>query len=178
MIKSEIHSLFKSVQVPKYLDQKIQELALEILDLKDMGKLRDTFDAQRFYDSLRNSVRSEYALKKHLGLNFNLDEIKNRVEPSVLYEFNDRGCKIVPFSSNELPKIPVDQAIPLLMVYLKPEKYAYVGAVITNEQVEKIIRTNQSSTLLVDLSSTEFNNINSWKYFDNEKELRTILGEE
>ena len=59
---------FKRVNIPKYIESKIQTTALKHLDLSDMGKLRDRMEGQFYYTKLRTDIISEFAFENSIKL--------------------------------------------------------------------------------------------------------------
>jgi hypothetical protein len=170
---AEISKHFKKVETPKYLDIKIQEIALEHLGLKDMGKLRDTYDAQHYYNILIEEIRCEYAFEKFLGIDFDFDKRKNRNHPRLQYIFCGKEIQLIPISS--LKPAIVKKSIPSILIYLKPEKFAYIGCLLFNSDIE-IITSKEESILsketYLDLKKM---NLNKMNFFNNEIELTELL---
>ena len=59
---------FKRVNIPKYIESKIQMTALNHLNLTDMGKLRDRMEGQIYYSKLRTDIFSEFAFENLIGI--------------------------------------------------------------------------------------------------------------
>ena len=70
---------FKRVNIPKYIESKIQATALKHLDLSDMGKLRDRMEGQVYYSKLRTDIFSEFAFENIIGIR-NFDWEKRSVK--------------------------------------------------------------------------------------------------
>ncbi len=130
---------FNKVFVPKFIEAKIQECAIEHLGVRDIGKLRDKFEGQRYYDSLRLDIISEFVFEKFLDLgDFEWDKrrIKNYQRNS--YEFGIHQIKVVNFSVGSFPKLNPQAISNIVFTYIKPDLKCYISGIGTREIISNI----------------------------------------
>mgnify|MGYP005757007131 CR=1 FL=1 len=169
---SHLIKYFKRVETPRYLDMKIQEIALDLFNLKDMGKLRDTYDAQRYLDNISDEIRAEYAFEKFIGIEFDFEKRKVKNYKRLEYQFSDKALQLIPITSKKI--YPIKKIEDSIIIYLKPEKVAYIGGLIKKSQLKKYISSSSSifGELNLDLNKLDLNKV---KYFENIEELIKVL---
>lgn len=157
---------------PRYLESKIQSVALHHLDLKDMGKLRDSFEGQAYFDRIRLALIAEYSFEKILRIEFNWDIRKKKQFKRLSYEIEEMKFLLVPFSSNHHPLIPLKTEIPLVLCYLKPDNNCYVSGLVPSEILKKSIHEIDTIGEKIDLNGTNlFSYTESFLSFSNSKEF-------
>lgn len=170
---SKILELFSRVETPRYLDQNIQKIALSHLNVKDIGELRDKYDAQSYLNKLSDEIRSEYAFERFLGFDFDINKRMDKNYSRLEYRLNDCDIQISYFSSKYNPTI--SKIKPTVLIFLKPEKSAFIGPLIKIDYLHEIISKANSPMIkskVVDLGSINFNNC---IFFKNNEELLTHL---
>lgn len=170
---STVAKLFYRIQTPRYLDVKIQEIALSHLEVKDLGELRDMYDAQTYLNRLTDEIRSEYAFEKFLGIEFDYRKRIEKKYPRLHYSISGVDFQISYFNSKTNPIILSIK--PTVLVFLKPEKSAFIGPLLNEEQVENAISNELNPigrNMTIDLDKINFEKC---IFFSDMKELKKTL---
>ena len=168
---SKIH--FKKVEIPRYIEEKIQLCALKHLDLEDMGKLRDKYDAQAYFDKLRIDILSEFAFEKFLDLGeFDWTSRAEKKRKRLEYCFSGQIVNLYPFSKERKPVLQENISGHLVLIYLKPERKVYIGGLLLNSEFENYINMTENISIL----GNDFNiDLKSILNFDSKNELLNLL---
>ncbi|MCK0179107.1 hypothetical protein MWU50_07385 [Flavobacteriaceae bacterium S0862] len=139
-------SHFSIVRVPKYISGKIQECALNHLNLKDMGKLRDRMEGQMYYNKLMNNILTEYALENILfKSSFDWDKRMNKSYKRKVYSIDGFNIHLITFNSDNYPKISIDHTNLCIMGSATVDSKVYLSGLATSELIKNIgvnIRNN------------------------------------
>jgi len=111
------------INIPSRLKYKAQELAINHLNLKDIGELRDRFEGQAYLDKLTLSIMSLYVLEKTVNRKFlNLDNFKNKRNFSNEYvDIVDDKFKLFTFFLGEVPIKSGTDVNPLIVIGISPD---------------------------------------------------------
>ncbi|WP_304518137.1 hypothetical protein [Cecembia rubra] len=135
---------FQKVEIPRYIEEKIQLCALNHLELEDMGKLRDKFDAQAYYDKLRIEILSEYAFEKFLDFNeFDWQSRMKKENKRLQYELEGKKIVLCPFTKDRKPKYVNETPANTILIYLKPERKVYIRGLLTFKTIENILKNSK-----------------------------------
>lgn len=155
---------FKRVNVPKYIEAKIQTTALKHLSLPDMGKLRDRMEGQSYYNKLRVDIFSEYAFENIIGIrNFDWEKRSIKSYKRKKYIFEDKVLDIITFVNNSLPKLSSEHVQNCIFVYINThDNKVLVSGLATKKHISEIINKKESKIIeisdfkdLIELSSIE-----------------------
>lgn len=153
---------FKRVNAPKYIEAKIQKIALSHLNLSDMGKLRDRFDGQLYYDKLKTDIIAEFAFENFIGIkkfDWSKREIKNYKRK--YYTFDHKELNIITVTKARLPKINPDVISNTIFIYVNIDNRVYISGVATKSLL--LNYTSNSTNRLVEFNSfeilSEFNSV-------------------
>jgi hypothetical protein len=160
---------FNKVIIPKYIELKIQNIALKHLELQDMGQLKDRMEGQLYYDKLKVDLLAEFAFEKIIGIKeFNWAKREYKFFKRKHYEFNGNILKIVTFQGSNLPKINQVSDSNSIFAYVNPDNRVYISGLAT-------------VTLLKDLKSapgtknSEFTNFDILKKYTSFEELMHLI---
>ena len=130
---------FKRVQVPKSIETKIQECAIEHLQVRDIGKLRDKYEGQRYYDLLRLDIISEFAFEKHVALgDFDWQKRMNKNYQRKSYEIGGQTINLISFSVGTFPRFDPESVSNVVFVYIKPDLKVYISGFGSYEVINSI----------------------------------------
>lgn len=138
---------FKRYSVPKYIESRIQMIALNHLNLTDMGKLRDRMEGQIYYDKLKLDLYSEFAFENLIGIRkFDWDKRIYKNYKRRNYVFNDKELELILFDNEKLPKINKEKILNSIFVYVDGNNRVLVSGLasksflteISNEKKGKI----------------------------------------
>lgn len=166
---SKIIELFVRVETPRYLDSKIQKIALAHLNLKDLGELRDKYDAQTYLNKLSDEIRSEFAIENFFDLEFDFLKRMDNSYPRMNYSFGEFDIQIAYFTSKKKPSI--SKIKPTILIFLKPEKSAFIGPLIQFDHLSEIVSREidlLTNTITINIDQIDFNKC---IFFKNKDEL-------
>tara|TARA_B100002019_G_C20898136_1_gene416789 strand:+ start:92 stop:589 length:498 start_codon:yes stop_codon:yes gene_type:complete len=126
-IGSKIRS-FPSIKYSRYQIKDIDKLILSHLNLSDMGKLRDRFEGQSFYDKKSRIILAYLGVCKHLNIT-PLDINKINLSHFVPYvTYNSIRFKIIISDFGEFPIIEKQAPEPFIFVIARSNlEYSIVG---------------------------------------------------
>lgn len=162
-------NFFQRINVPKYIEPKIQKIALTHLNLTDMGKLRDRFEGQLYYDKLKTDLIAEFSFEKLLGyknFDWSIREVKNYKRKQ--YSFDNKELTIVTITKSRLPKINLDKLKNTVFIYVNVDNRIYVSGVATKTRLQELSISNPSKI-------QEFSDFESLIQFNSINELTEIL---
>jgi len=136
MIKQVKH--FNRIVIPKSIEPLIQECAIKHLGVRDIGKLRDKYEGQRYFDILRKDIISEFAFEKYLNLG--KFDWKKRIAKNYLrriYTFNDESIELINFTINSYPRFDPSKIKNTVFVYIKPDYRVYISGLATKQLILK-----------------------------------------
>jgi hypothetical protein len=138
-IINQIHS-FKRVSVPRYIELKIQKIALIHLGLPDMGKLRDRMEGLLYYDKLKIDFLAEYAFEKVIGVK-EFDWVKREKKNYIRkhYSFEGKPLQIVTFDANDLPNPNLISCNNVVFAYVNPDNRVYISGLATKKVLSDFI---------------------------------------
>jgi len=142
---NQLHS-FQKVSVPKYIDVKIQNVALKHLELPDMGKLKDRMDGQLYYDKLKIDLLAEYAFENIVGIKkFDWIKRENKNYRRKQYDFNRKVLKLITFVGENLPTLNEESANNYVYVYVNPDNRVYISGLATKNILKELLTTNEAN---------------------------------
>lgn len=108
---------FSSIRIGYSDKSKIENVALKLLNVKDLNQLRDRFEGALFYKRFLRELSAEIAVERHLNKSFINWEAKSAIRdyPSMV-EDKDLKIGITSFDFGEYP-ILIDEAIDLPQIF-------------------------------------------------------------
>lgn len=166
---------FIVLKIPRYIESQIQKCALNHLEMKDMGQLRDRMEGQAYYDKLKKDILAEFAFEKLLGLNkFDWNKRENKGYKRKQYCINNVSVKLVVFSDNALPRISLVHLYNYIFVYVNSDQRIYISGLMPEHilvsQLTAFTKINKKNSSIVD-----FSNFNDTLKFENLDELSKLL---
>lgn len=154
---------FKRVNIPKYIESKIQATALKHLDLSDMGKLRDRMEGQVYYSKLRTDIFSEFAFENIIGIrNFDWEKRSSKSFKRKKYVFGEKVLNLIPFENDNLPKISSEHVVNCIFVHVNVDNRVLLSGLATKSYINDIALKNDSKIIeicefqdLIEFSSLE-----------------------
>lgn len=138
---------FKRVNVPKYIESKIQSTALTHLELNDMGKLRDRMEGQSYYNKLRTDIVAEFAFENIIGIrNFDWEKRSLKNYKRKKYFFENKELNIVAFENDNLPKISTDHVKNCVFVYVNIDR-VFLSKLATESYIKEIAKKKKTSII-------------------------------
>ncbi len=114
----------------------IQECAFAHLNVRDMGMLRDKFDGQRYFDTLREDIISEFAFEKYINLEkFDWQRREKKSYRRKYYEFNGVTIELVSFNIGTTPKINPSKIDNVVFVCVKPDLRVYISGLANKDLI-------------------------------------------
>ncbi len=149
-------SYFKRINIPKYIESKIQIIALKHLNLSDMGKLRDRMEGQLYYNKLRTDIFSEFAFENTIGIR-KFDWEKRSIKSFVRkkYIFENKVLNIIPFVNENLPIISSEHLKNCIFAYVNIDNRVLLSGLATKSQLNEISDKQQSKIIEI----SEFKNL-------------------
>jgi hypothetical protein len=168
---------FMPISIPRILDSDVQQCAIEHLNVRDIGQLRDKYEGQRYYEKLRMDIFSEYAFEKALEFgDFDWDYRKNKYYSRCTYDFNNNKVNLIHFTSDSLPLVDFNIIQNAVFVYIKPDYKVYLSGVATKKI---LIENTRSSSIYNPFNKNlkEVSNFKNFLPFKNKEELiRAVEG--
>lgn len=130
-------SNFKQVKINKFTILTIQEIALNLLKLKDLNQLRDKYEGAAFLKRLLKEVMSIVAIEKILEMKFlNWDLRKKIKDYPFEIRLNDQKIGINIFEFGEYP-IFIDEAEerPMIFCFLKGQDTIVICGYATKDVI-------------------------------------------
>ncbi len=154
---------FKRVNIPKYIESKIQMTALNHLNLTDMGKLRDRMEGQIYYSKLRTDIFSEFAFENLIGIRkFDWEKRSIKSYKRKKYIFENKVLNIIPFTNENLPKISAEHVKNCIFVYVNVDNRVLLSGLATKSYINEIASKKNSKIIeisdfqnLIDFTSVE-----------------------
>lgn len=166
---SKIYKLFNRVETPRYLDSKIQEVALAHLKVKDVGELRDKYDAQAYLNKLSDEIRSEFAFEKFMGFDYDIRKRMNKNFSRLQYKLDGFDFQLSFFTSKSNPTI--SKIKPTVLIFLKPEKSVFIGPLIHMNLLDEIIYKEDYPMINSKTLNIELVNFEKCIFFRNKEEF-------
>jgi hypothetical protein len=130
-------SHFEIIKVPKYISLEIQRCALQHLNLKDMGELRDRMEGQTYYDKLRYDILTEFAFENLLLKSaFDWNKRKNKNYKRKLYHIAEFNISLITFSEMNYPKINIDQTNLWVFGRATADSKVYLSGLATQDLIK------------------------------------------
>lgn len=149
-------SFFKRVNIPRYIEARLQKTALKHLELPDMGKLRDRMEGQLYYDKLRTDVLAEYAFENLIGIKkFDWDKRDNKNYKRKQYSFDGKKLSLVTIIDESFPKVNIDHVNNCVFAYVNPQNHVFVSGIATKSKMKEIAALHNSKTIQI----KEFNSL-------------------
>lgn len=147
---------FKRVNVPKYIESKIQLTALTHLDLADMGKLRDRMEGQSYYNKLKTDIVAEFAFENLIGIK-NFDWKKRSIKSfrRKIYIFENKELNIILFENDHLPKINIEHNTNYIFAYVNMDNRVLLSRLATKSYITKLAKEKNEEIFEI----TEFQNL-------------------
>lgn len=160
---------FNKVVIPKYIELKIQNIALKHLKLPDMGKLKDRMEGQLYYDKLKVDLSAEFAFEKTIGIrDFNWAKREKKYYKRKHYDFNGKVLIIETFQDDNLPKLNQVSNNNIVFAYVNPDNRVYVSGLATMSSFEYL-----KSTL--ETTNSDFSNFEMLKKLTSIEELMNLI---
>jgi hypothetical protein len=121
---------FTKISIPKFIETEIKNCALSHLSLSDMGKLRDMYEGQSYYNKLRKDIISEFAFEKYLGsMEFNWEKRRHKGYVRNRFRVNDKNVYLLNFTSAtlEFPSLDPEIVDFAVFIYLKQDSLPYIS---------------------------------------------------
>lgn len=154
---------FKRVNVPKYIEARLQKSALKHLGLPDMGKLRDRMEGQLYYDRLKADIFAEYAFENLVGIKkFDWDKRDKKDYKRKQYQFKNKTLNLVTLIGDSFPKLSAEYAKASIFVYVNPENRVFVSGLATKKKLKEIAKKQKSKIIEI----TEFSEFIDYSSID------------
>ncbi|MCH6236114.1 hypothetical protein [Cognataquiflexum rubidum] len=164
---------FHKIELPRFVEVKIQEVALSHLDLEDMGKLRDKYDAQAYFNKLRIDISSEFAFEKYLGLgDFDWERRKQKNYNRLEYKFFNKKIRLLTFSKEKKINLKESEICHHVLIYHKPDRNYFIGGIIFEENIKRLINESSNDSILGVQFEPDYEQM---KKFENLEELEEVL---
>lgn len=152
---------FKRVSIPKYIESKIQMIALKHLNMPDMGKLRDRMEGQLYYNKLRTDIVAEYAFECIIGKrNFNWEKREFKSFKRKKYIFDNKELNIISFENENFPKISTEHVNNCVFVYVNIDNRILVSSLATKSYISEIAKKKSKIIEITDFQDLiEFSSI-------------------
>lgn len=139
---------FKRINIPKYIEARLQETALKHLKLPDMGKLRDRMEGQLYYDKLKTDVFAEYAFEKLIGIKkFDWQKRDNKDYQRKKYNLNGKVLTLVTFIEDNFPKLSSLNVENSVFVYVNTDNTVFVSGIATKSKILEFSKTQTSNII-------------------------------
>jgi hypothetical protein len=146
---------FNRVNIPKYIESKIQSTALVHLDLSDMGKLRDRMEGQSYYNKLRTDIVAEFAFENIIGIrSFDWEKRNHKGFQRKKYFFDNKQLNLIAFENESLPKISIDHVENCVFIYVSVDR-VFMSNLATKSYLNQI--SNKQKSSIIDI--TEFQDL-------------------
>ena len=155
-------SYFNRVNVPKYIESKIQMTALIHLDLADMGKLRDRMEGQSYYNILKADIVAEFAFENIIGIrSFDWEKRSIKSYNRKKYMFDNKELYIILFENENFPKINTENITNYIFAYVNMDNRVLLSRLATKSYIiEILMKKNEKIIEITDFQNlTEFSSI-------------------
>ena len=139
VINSKISS-FECVTYQQSIIVKIQECVLSHLGLPDMGKLRDKYEGQAYFEKIKKEIIAEFCFEKLTSLEpFNWEKRKKKTYSRLNYNIDGKKVLLVSFGSpdNKFPLLLPGSSDLYIFVYLPNNPKVYISNILSNEDLIK-----------------------------------------
>jgi len=141
---------FRRVNVPKYIECRLQNTALKHLELSDMGKLRDRMDGQLYYDKLKTDIFAEYAFEQLIGIKkFDWEKRDNKYYKRKQYNFEGKALTLVTLIDEGFLVLPEMLGGNFVFVYVTPQNQVFVSGIATKRIIKKLSAGQTSKTIQI-----------------------------
>lgn len=163
---------FPRINIHKNYELKIQHRVLELLELKDMGQLRDKYEGERYYLTLLEKLAGIIALEKYLKIKLaDIETISKTYEPIII--INDIIIDIVIAPFGEFPLVDQNPNRPAIILLNKDNKTIYIcGLATIDTLIKNLLR---SKTTVSNKGKSLFTGFNQLKPFLTIEELKCLL---
>jgi hypothetical protein len=154
---------FNRVNVPKYIESKIQMTALIHLDLADMGKLRDRMEGQSYYNKLKTEIVAEFAFENIIGIR-NFDWKKRSIKSfrRNKYIFENKELNIILFENESFPKINTEQITNYIFAYVNVDNRVLLSRLATKSYIINLAKNKNEKVIEI----TDFENLLEFSSID------------
>ena len=147
---------FNRINVPKYIEAKIQMTALNHLDLSDMGKLRDRMEGQSYYNKLKTDIFAEFAFESIIGIrNFDWDKRSVKSFKRKKYIFENKELNIILFENEDFPKINTEHINNYIFAYVNMDNRVLLSRLATKSCIIEIAKKQNEKVIEI----TDFQNL-------------------
>lgn len=154
---------FNRVNVPKYIESKIQMTALNHLDLSDMGKLRDRMEGQSYYNKLKTDIYAEFAFESIIGIrNFDWEKRSIKSFKRKKYIFDNKELNIILFENENFPKINTEQINNYIFAYVNMDNRVLLSRLATKSYIIDIAMKKNEKVIEI----TDFQNLIEFSSID------------
>ncbi len=160
---------FQPVRIPVYIRSKIQECAINHLELRDMGQLRDRMEGQLYYNRLSDDIMAEYAFEKYIRLgDFDWHLRMNKNYKRKFYDFEFKNLNLIILDGETYPRFDLKRIKSCVFIYLYSESKAWISGLATQKLMEEF-------GVLNDNGITEIQQFENFLPFSNREELQLLL---
>lgn len=153
---------FNRVNIPKYIESKIQSTALVHLDLSDMGKLRDRMEGQSYYNKLRTDIVAEFAFENIIGIrSFDWEKRNYKGFKRKKYFFENKQLNLITFENESLPRISIDHVENCIFIYVSADR-VFISNLAPKSYLNTISKKQKSSIVEI----TEFQDLIEFSSLD------------
>ena len=147
---------FNRINVPKYIEAKIQMTALNHLDLSDMGKLRDRMEGQSYYNKLKTDIFAEFAFESIIGIrNFDWEKRSVKSFKRKKYIFENKELNIILFEDENFPKINTEHISNYIFAYVNMDNRVLLSRLATKSYIIEIAKKQNEKVIEI----TDFQNL-------------------
>jgi hypothetical protein len=153
---------FNQVNVPKYIESKIQMTALNHLNLSDMGKLRDRMEGQSYYNKLKTDIVAEFAFESIIGIrNFDWEKRSIKSFKRHIYIFENKLLNIILFENENFPKINTEHINNYIFAHVNTDNRVLFSRLATKSYIIDIaMKKNEKFIEITDFQNLiEFSSI-------------------
>lgn len=154
---------FNRINVPKYIEAKIQMTALNHLDLSDMGKLRDRMEGQSYYNKLKTDIFAEFAFESIIGIrNFDWEKRSIKSFKRKKYIFENKKLNIILFENENFPKINTEHIDNYIFAYVNMDNRVLLSGLATKSYIIDIAMKKNEKVIEI----TDFQNLIEFSSID------------
>ena len=154
---------FNRINVPKYIEAKIQMTALNHLDLSDMGKLRDRMEGQSYYNKLKTDIFAEFAFESIIGIrNFDWEKRSIKSFKRKKYIFENKELNIILFENENFPKINTEHISNYIFAYVNMDNRVLLSRLATKSYIIEIAMKKNEKVIEI----TDFQNLIEFSSID------------
>lgn len=163
---------YERIQLNRIDELNVQAKVLGILNLRDMGQLRDMYEGEHYYNLFRNKLLGSIALEKFLKIDlFDLKKIDKFFEPELFIE--GQSIDIITSKFGEFPIIDKDPKKSAVIILNRDDKTFYICGLANKE----VLKNNQVpvKTTVSKKQKSRFIGFGLLKSFTNLAQLKSLI---